>query len=133
MRKLFLIVLCLLMATVACAESQKFSVIGQGSKMVTNAGVPQQLSSTSVGTSVVYLSATSTNNIVTHDIIVYVGNSGVSAGGNSVYPTTSGVVKARQGIRIVSNDTVAILAADLSMLYVDSYTSNDGVTWTYLN
>ena len=126
MRKIFLAVLfVMLMASAVYADKATFSIIGQGSKAVTTPGTALQLSSTSQGCGVLYITAT---HEISHDITsVYIGTSGVSAGG------AWGNKQAKAGIPVLSNDVTVLPVSDVSMVWVDAAHSQDGVTWLFLN
>lgn len=125
MRSLGLAVLItIFLVSVASAE---FTSIGSGSKTVTTPGTAVQLSSTSEGARIVYLTANYGTSLLTRDCVVYAGSASVNAGG-----AWGNTPSTRKGIRVLTDDVVYFDVADVSMIYIDSCHTGDGVTYTFV-
>jgi hypothetical protein len=94
------------------------SVVGDGRKIVTTAGTREQLSS----------SSTSTLNVV---IQAELDNTGVVVVGGI---TVVAALATRRGIGLEAGDSISLNVSDLSLIWLDSMVSGDGVTyfWTRL-
>lgn len=96
-------------------EPRGLDTIGHGSKTVTTAGTPVQLSSTSVPCKLVVIQARTTNTG-----LIAVGASGVSANASS-----------GTGVVLNAGDSFEIQVTDLNKVYIDSTANGESVRFTY--
>jgi len=125
-RIIFTLLIVLFLAGSVLADQAKFGSIGSGSASVVTPGTAVQLSTTSKGCGMIMVTKVAD---ISHDTgIVYVGDINVYAGGIGA---TTANLKLRKGVRITSEDIAVFPAADVSMLYVDSVLTEDGVSFVY--
>ena len=132
MKKLLVVLLVLLYPLMVFADPTVFNKIGCGQSLTTTPGTAVQLSSTSKGCSVIYISplvalSHEVGRYASHDI--YIGDKNVYAGGRLGKTRSSNMGVA---LRLSHDSTIMIPAADLSLVYIDTCNTGDGVSFMYL-
>lgn len=94
---------------------------GQGRKLVTSAGTPVALASTTAAKKVIVTALQSNTDVVV------VGFTGVVAG------TSNDAGATRTGIPLFPNQAVELTVVDLASIFIDSVVSGEGVSYAYFN